>query len=81
MRRRVQFPGSGHEAKVVLHLRKVGRWGGRERGAAEAAPLQARTHPLVCQHRPHIGEGLPQHQLDLKGLEACGKEPRLTQGL
>lgn len=38
---------------------------------------QVKTHPLIFQHRPDVGEGLPQHQLDLKGLEACSRD---TQG-
>lgn len=41
---------------------------------------RARTHPLVSQHRPDVGQGLPQHQLDLEGLEACGRETRLVRG-
>lgn len=41
--------------------------------------LQGRTHRLVSQHRPDVREGLPQHQLDLEGLEAYSKETQLTQ--
>lgn len=37
-------------------------------------PLQGETHRLVSEHRPDVWEGLPQHQLDLEGLEAYSKE-------
>lgn len=39
---------------------------------------QVKTHPLILQHCPDVGEGLPQHQLDLKGLEPCSEEVQGT---
>lgn len=65
--------------KGVLHLKGKGLGEGGLSQRPGSAP-RARTHPLVSQHRPDVGQGLPQHQLDLEGLEACGRETRLVRG-
>lgn len=80
----------GNDAKeVVPHLEREGVWGGethfpgarggrrRERVEQPGWLTAGRTHPMVRPHCPDAREGLPQHQLDREGLEACSKG---TQG-